>query len=466
MEHPTQKIPVGVKAGYGVAEGANSVVFTLFYTFGMFFYTDVVKLDPAFAGTMLAVGTLWNAFMDPAVGVLSDNLESPWGRRRPFLLGIALPFGAIAWLLFSDFGLGDSLTKVYFFSAVLLYFTVYSFLEVPHLSLSAEMTQDYDERTSLVGWRIGWSQVGSVIGGVAPLMLVAAYAGVFGSQKTGWSLMGATFGLICVPMILVTWRATRGYELFPENTSVRLRDMITGPLQNRPFRYVVALYTIGLVGMTIGGSVGVYFMTYIMGFSENQIAFALFIGFGVAIAWIPVIDFLSSRFGKRAAWMIMIGQWALVMGVGFQFLLQPGQAVFFYVLAFFLGGGLASVYMIGWAMIPDCVEVDEFKTGMRREGLYFGVIAFAQKGACAIALWVVGLALSWIGYVPEAEQSEAALQGIRTINGGVETTFLVVSILLCYAMPMTREKHQALCEALALKKQGEPYDQEPFEDLL
>ena len=76
-------------------------------------------------------------------------------------------------------------------------------------------------------------------------------------------------------------------------------------------------------------------------------------------------------------------------------------------------------------------EVDEFKTGMRREGLYFGVIAFAQKGACAMALWVVGVALSWIGYVPDAAQSEATLQGIRTINGGVEAAFLVASILLC-----------------------------------
>jgi GPH family glycoside/pentoside/hexuronide:cation symporter len=218
--------------------------------------------------------------------------------------------------------------------------------------------------------------------------------------------------------------------------------------------------------MTIGGSVGVYFMTYVMGFTENQIAFALFIAFGVAIAWIPVIDFIAAKLGKRAAWMIMVGQWAIVMGVGIQFLIQPGHTLLFYVLVFFLGGGLTSVYMIGWAMIPDCVEVDEFKTGMRREGLYFGVIAFAQKGACAIALWVVGLALSWIGYVPEAEQSEAALQGIRTINGGVEATFLVLSILLCYAMPMTREKHRALCEALALKKEGKPYDQELFEDLL
>jgi GPH family glycoside/pentoside/hexuronide:cation symporter len=267
-------------------------------------------------------------------------------------------------------------------------------------------------------------------------------------------------------MILVTWRATRGYELFPDETKVRLRDMISGPLQNRPFRYVVALYSVGLVGMTIGGSVGVYFMTYVLGFTENQIAFALLITFGLAIAWIPVIDFLSSMFGKRAAWMIMIGQWALVMGVGIQFLIQPGRTVLFYVLAFFLGGGLTSVYMIGWAMIPDCVEVDEFKTGMRREGLYFGVIAFAQKGACAMALWVVGVALSWIGYVPDAAQSEATLQGIRTINGGVEAAFLVASILLCYAMPMTREKHQALCEALVLKREGKPYDREPFEDLL
>jgi len=139
---------------------------------------------------------------------------------------------------------------------------------------------------------------------------------------------------------------------------------------------------------------------------------------------------------------------------------------FFYCLFFFAGSGLTSVYMLGWAMIPDCVEVDEYKTGQRREGLYFGFIAFIQKGGCALAMWILGIALSWIGYVPDVAQSERALTGIRTLLGLGEAGFLLLSILFCYFMPITREKHQALCEAIQLKKEGRECNEKCFADII
>ena len=465
-EKTTQKLPTGVKAGYGAAEGANCIVFTLFYTFAMFFLTDVAGLDPAFSGTLFAMGILWNAFTDPIVGIWSDNLKSKWGRRRPFLLAVAFPFGIVAWLLFTNFNLSPGLTKLYFFVVIILYFTVYSFLETPHLALSAEMTRDYDERTNLVAWRTGWSQMGAILAGALPLIMVAYFEEIFGSKNTAWSLMAALLGTICIPLILVAWHCTRGYELFPEKTTVRIRDIFGAPLKNRPFRFLVAAYTLGLMAMTIGGGVGMYFMIYVMGFTETQISTALFILFGVALLWIPVIDFTCAKFEKRRAWFVFIGMWAIVQGLFIQFLIQPGDTVTLYVLCFFAGGGLTGVYMIGWAMIPDCIEVDEFKTGQRREGLYYGFISFIQKGACALAMWILGMALSWIGYVPGAIQSESALSGIRLIYGLGETFFLILSIICCYFMPMTREKHQALCTAIQLKKEGRPCDEDLIADII
>ena len=468
MKMPEKKprLPIGIKVGYGAAEGANSITFTLFYTFAMFFLTDVAKLSPAFAGTIFAVGILWDAVTDPLVGIWSDGLKSKWGRRRPFILAIAIPFGVVTWLLFTDFNLSPALTKAYFFSLIILYFTVYTLLETPHLSLSAEMTQDYDERTSLVAWRTGWSQMGSVMAGSLPLMMVAYFEQAFNSRTMGWSLMAASFGLVCVPLILLTWRTTRGYELFPEDTHPGIKDIFQAPITNRPFRIFAIAYTLALMAMTIGGGVGMYYMTYLMGFSESQISIGLLILFGVSILWIPVIDFVASKLGKRTAWLIFIGIWTLVQGVFIQFVIQPGDTLLLYCIFFFAGSGLTSVYMLGWSMIPDCVEVDEYKTGQRREGLYFGFIAFIQKGGCALAMWILGMALSGVGYVPDVAQSERALMGIRTILGLGEASLLILSILFCYFMPITREKHQALCEAIQLKKEGKPCDEEGFADII
>ncbi len=459
------KLPLGVKIGYGGGEGANSLIFTFLYAFGMFFFTDVVKLDPAFAGLVLMIGTLWDAVTDPAIGIYSDRLQTRWGRRRPFLLLVAVPYGVISWLLFTDFSLDPFLTKIYFIIMIILYFTAFTCLTVPHLSLSAEMTRDYDERTSLVGWRAGWSQATSIIGAGLPLSLAAYFGDMFGSQKMGWSATSAIFGLLCIPMVLLSWRVTRGYELYSQDVDIRFKDLFDAPLKNRPFMYTIGLYAFGLMGMTIAGSVGVYFMTYYMGFSEDQSSIAFGILFGCTVLWIPLINLVSSKLGKRQAFMIFIGLWACVQSIGI-FLVRPGWTMGYYLMMFLAAGGLVGIYMIGWAMIPDCIEVDEFKTGDRREGLYYGIIAFVQKGGCTLSLGISGIILSKVGYVPDAPQTETALLGIRMIFGPGVAFLLIISIIFCYFMPITRKKHQALCQAIVLKKQGRAYETKSLEGII
>ncbi len=461
----TDNLPVPVKVGYGAAEGANSLIFTAFYVFFMFFLTDVVRLDPAFAGFVLMLGTLWDAFMDPAVGIWSDRLRSRWGRRRPLIFAVAVPYGIIAWLMFSDFNLGPLLTQVYFAVMVVLFFTAFAVLEVPHLALIAEMTKDYDERTSIVSYRAVWSQLVSIAGGGLPLIMAGYFAGIFGSQRTGWSATGAVFGLVCIPLILIAWRATRGYELYPEDVQVRARDIFDSALRNRPFRFTIGLYTFGIAGMNVAGAVMVYFMTHVMGFGEEKSSLAFVILFTCTALWVPLISFTSSRLGKRAAYFIFIGLWVLVQGVGIMFL-KPGNDIFYFFLIFLASAGVVGVYMLGWTIIPDVVEVDEFKTGQRREGLYYGVVSFVQKVGCALALWLVGIVLSWIGYVPDAPQTDTALIGIKLLYGWGTALFLIISIIFCRLMPMTREKHKALREAIRLKNEGKGWDEKSIDDIL
>jgi Na+/melibiose symporter-like transporter len=130
--------------------------------------------------------------------------------------------------------------------------------------------------------------------------------------------------------------------------------------------------------------------------------------------------------------------------------------------------------MINWMMIPDAVEVDEFKTGHRREGLYFGLTSFVGKTASAIGLLLTGYILEWVGYMapdPQApakviEQSPNTILGIRLIWAEVTAGILIFSIVLAFLLPMTRKKHYALREAIALKKKGKPYDAAPFKDIV
>ncbi|MBT3181935.1 MAG: MFS transporter [Deltaproteobacteria bacterium] len=461
-----KKISTAIKAGYGAAEASSSIVFTLFYTFGMMFFTDVLKLSPGFAGALFAIGLLWDAFVDPAVGMISDRLKSKYGRRRPFIIAVALPLGLITWLHFTNFHLGPLATKIYFVCIVILYFTAYSVLETPHLALAAEMTKDYDERTGLLAWRAGWSQLGSVIAGPGALALIVYFQKLSGDKAMGWSLMAASLALISVPLIVISWRVTRGFELFAERADFKLKDIFSGPLKNKPFRYTIGLYTLSLVAVTISGGAGMYFMQYVMKFSQTQLSIALFIIVGVAILWIPLIEYVSAKIGKRGAWIVFVGAWALAHGIGIQFFARPEWPYLTYFLFLFTGAGFASVFLIGWSVISDCIEVDEFKTGFRREGLYFGVIFFIQKILCAAAMWSFGIVLHKVGYIADVAQKPAALMGIRTVSGISVAVLLVVSILFCIKMPMTRGRHRALLEAIKLKNEGKTYDDKEIEALL
>jgi len=461
----TTRLPFTVKLGYGAAELPNSLTWTMFYVLFLFFLTDVVRIEPAMAGFIMMLGTLWDAVTDPGVGIISDRSKSKYGRRRPFILGVAVPFGIITWLLFTDFGLGPKMTMAYFIIVVLIYFTIFTLLDVPYTSMAAEMTQDYDERTSLISFRAVFCQIASILGAALPLVLVERFNQSFHSPKTSWSVVTAIFGFFSIVPILWTWRATRGYELFPESTIVNLKDIPNAVFKNRTFRYTVGVYIFSNVGMAVAGAVMVYFMKYFMHFNETQESIAFLFLFACTIFWIPFINKISARYGKRWAFMIFIGLWAIIQSVG-AMLVRPDTVVFFYILIILASGGLIGVTMAGWSMIPDVIEVDEFKSGQRREGLYFGVISFSRKISVAIALWLVGIILSWIGYVPDAQQTDSAIFGIRLLYTEGTAMFLFISIILAYLLPMNKQKHQALREAIELKKAGQQWDAEAIDDIL
>jgi sugar (glycoside-pentoside-hexuronide) transporter len=459
------KLPFWVKFGYGAADGSGSLIWTNVYVFFLFFLTDVVKLNPATAGLIIMVGTIWDAITDPMVGIWSDRTSSRYGRRRPFMLAAVLPYAVFSWLLFTDFGFSPGWNTIYFMLVVMFFFTSLTAMWVPYFSLAAEMTQDYDERTSLTSYKSGWSQVASLIGAGTTLILAQHFTKTLGNPRLGWSAMAAVFGAATILPILLTWRVTRGYEIFPEKTDYRIRDVVKATLRNRPFRYTIGAYVIGLMALNIAGAVMVYFMTYYMGFNEDQSSVAFLILFGCTVFWIPAINYASSRWGKRWALMGFLGAWALVMGLG-TLMVKPEDVIAFYILMALAAGGVVAISLLGFAMITDTVEVDEFHTGQRREGVYFGVATFFQKVASAAALGINGLVLHLVGYVANQPQTDTALWGIRLLLSEGVAIFLVLSIIVCYLMPMTREKHELLRQAIALRRDGREGDLSGLEGVI
>ncbi len=460
-----EKLPNRVKWGYGAAAGSESLIWTMFVLLFLFYLTDVVRFAPSTAGAVVLVGVLWGAVLNPLVGIWSDRLKTRWGRRRPFLLAMAVPYGIVSWLLYVDPGWGQRALLIYVGGLVILFFSVFALVDVPYTALAAEMTQNYDERTALVSSRAVFGELGAIAGAGLPLLLVKHFTEALGSTKAGWSLTAALLGGLSVPLILASWKVTRGYELAPEDVGFDWKEAARSVWGNRSFRYTLGLISTGALAVNFAGCFLVYFMKYWLGMNENEQSLAFLILCGCTLVWIPVVNLLSRRLGKRAAYVLLLGVWAIDQGIG-MWLVAPGTPFGFYGALFLASSGLAAFFVLILSMIADVVEVDEFRTGKRREGFYSGAVMFSQQIASALAMWLAGAILGWIGYVPDQEQTPTCLLGLRLAYAAGTTLFLLMSFGFCWGLPMTRERHEALREAIRLKKEGmTPHTDESLEVL-
>ncbi len=461
-------LPRKVKIGYGATGFAAINTFTILILYGMFFFTDCVGLDATFAGVVLAIGTFWDAITDPLVGTISDRRDPKKGRRRPFLKFVALPFGIVGWLLFTNFDLGPIANKVYFIVMAILFYTVQTLLDVPYTSLGAEMTHDYDERSSLNSSRNFFATVSGIISSLT-LSFVFFFTDWFGSLSAGWSATGGIFSILAIISIYIGYYSTKGYEAteVPKIDSSEDKAIIKNVLANKPFMYTMGLFTASVISVAIQNSAFIYYLSYNLNLNEIQISMSFLVSWLPGLLWVRVIDWLCHKYSKKVAWCTCMLVWCVSLMVFPMIIFNFTTHIsMIYLMQIFAGFGLVGQYQIAWSMIPDTIEVDEFKTGLRREGSYYGIIAFLQKMATALAVFISGKVLTMIGYVPNVDQLPETLEGIKYLIAFGGTVFLLISIVLAIMNPMSRERHRALIEAIKAKKQGKEVDTSKFEALL
>jgi sugar (glycoside-pentoside-hexuronide) transporter len=469
MTKPSEtKIPFWVKLGYGGFEGSYGLIWVLFYMFFMFFATDVVGLSPMSAGLIMMLSGIGDAISDPLTGIISDKINTRWGRRRPILLAVALPYGLITWLLFTDPGWSEAATTIYFSIMAVVFYTVIDLVWTPGLALGAEMTLDYDERTSLAGYRTGWDFASSIITLSICLLMVKFFTGRLGSAKAGWSAMAASFGIIATLPILLTWRVTRGYEKpRTKEPNLSAKEIWQAVVGNKALLPIIGIYAFAGASFNCVSSAAMYYFTYYLKYNEEQSSL-LFGTMGLMqLVWVPILSWLGQKFDKRH--VIIYIYVASTIFFAIIWFVQPmnGQEISMIIVLMGLLSCLSpAVFLIVGAMIADTVEVDEFKTGQRREGVYFSVASFVQKIGIAFILWGTGALLEWSGYVPKAEQNAVTILAIRSLISWIPAVLIAISTVFALLNTMTKEKHALLRKAIASKKAGETCDIESIKGLV
>lgn len=460
-----EKLSLGIKLAYGLSGYSSFITWTIFSYYGLFFFTDVIGFSAAFASAVISLGTIWDAISDPIIGILSDNRQSEKGRRRPLIIGIAIPFVVVSILLFTDWGLSEIASKAYFVVAIILYYTAQTVLDISCSSLGSEMTLDYDERSSLAAIKNFFCML--VILMVSPmLVLVDYFGGFFKNVNLGWTVSVAIYVLIALLCIFVIWKATAGYERFKNDEKFEYKNIFKIFKQNKAIRYVMVLFALGVFANTVNLTMQVYFYSYNMQLTEGQIASVMMVsGVASCIAAFGV-DYLCKKLSKKTAWIITIGILMATYLILIGLLSEPGKMSVLYIFAMIISLGLCAVYQVPWSMIPDCVEINQLQTGQRIEGVIFGFTSFIQKVAAALAISVTGLALTAVGYIANEVQTEETLQGMKWLFIlGVCIPYLI-SLLLAYKYPLSRERHDKVLKAIQDKENGIEFDPREFKDLL
>ncbi|MEW5867803.1 MAG: glycoside-pentoside-hexuronide (GPH):cation symporter [Chloroflexota bacterium] len=449
---PTQdRLPLRLKLLFSTGDLSTSIPLAIIMFFQLYFLTDVAGLRPDYAGWAVGASRIWDAINDPLFGLISDRIRSRWGRRRVLLLFGALPLGFSFMLMWLVPPLGAFGLAVYYALTFILFDTVFTLVHVGYNALTPEMTSDYDERSSLNGYRM----VFSISGTLGAIILATVLGWYISEPRLLYGLLGLGLGLISIIPPLVVFKVTRERPAEELPAPLPVGEALKATLSNGPFRLVMGLYLLSWTTASILAAVLVYFANYYLRVPDQANYFVL-AAQGSAILFIPLTVWLARTLDKRRAFILGTATWIVVLlGI---FALRPEQVGLAYVLAALAGAGIATAYVIPWAMVPDIVEYDQARTGQRREGSYYAFASFFQKLATGAAIWAMGQALAWAGYINPSvanalpQQPERAVQAIRFFAGPIPAILLLLSMACAWFYPITRASHKALLDELAEKQ--------------
>lgn len=450
------------KVGYGLGDAASSMFWKLFGMYLLYFYTDVFGIPAAIVGTMFLITRVWDSLIDPLVGIVADRTKSRFGKFRPYLLWVAVPFGIIGVLTFTTPDMGMTGKIIYAYTTYTLMMMIYSLINVPYASLLGVISGDPKQRTELSSYRMIFAFMGSIL----VLLLVEPLVDIFGKTNgtvdlaKGWQYASVVFAIMATTLFLCTFLWTKERVTPIKESKNALKDDFRDLANNKPWWILLGAGIAALIFNSIRDGAAVYYFKYYVGSEESALDLGfigtslslttmyLVLGQAANILGIIFVTPVSNRIGKKLTYlgsMTIAG----VLSVIFFFLSRESIAAMM-TMQILISMCAGAIFPLLWSMYADTADYSELKTGRRATGLIFSSSSMSQKFGWTIGGALTGWLLGYYGFQANVEQSIEAQTGIRTMLSLLPAIGAVMSVVFISMYPLNEKRMKSIESELKL----------------
>lgn len=462
-----EKLRMKEKVAYGLGDLSSNILFATINFYFMYFLIKIAGVSPFLTGIIFIIARVWDAVTDYLMGIITDRTKSRFGKRRVYLLFGAIPFGLIFVLMWLTPISGDVaiLKFLYYLLVYCLFNTIWTVVYIPYNALSANMTKDYNERTSLNGIRIICANLGLLLGAAVFAVLAdgteSVLYGILQNESKAYMYASMIFGALAAIIMLICVFSIKERHDEVEHNPYGFFKTLKQFLSLKEFRNTAAYYLLSLVGFDVIITVFVFFVNDTLGFGGGAesmlfIAIPLVVAILTATFWVK----LSEKHEKHKVY----GVAAIYISIALLLCLVIPAKSFLWltVVVVLVGIGMAAIQILPYASVPDVIEVDELVHGIRREGAYYGMMQFLYKTASGLATLMVSFTLGLFGYVenpelngfgPDFVQPSSALTAIRVVIGLIPGIIFITSIFFANRANMGRDRFNAIKEEIAKRKE-------------
>ncbi|WP_071146090.1 MFS transporter [Bacteroides ihuae] len=487
MKSSSQKVSLGEKIGYSLGDGSANLIFQMMMMFQLFFYTDVFGIKATAAGMILLVARIFDAFVDPLVGILSDRTNTRWGKYRPWILWTAIPFALFFILAFTTPDLSERGKILYAGITYTLLMSIYSFNNTPYSSLGGVMTSDIKERTSISSVRFVTATIATFIVQGLTLPLVSKFG--HGDAQKGWLITISLFAVIVVVLLVITFLTAKERITPPANQKSSIRQDFKDIVHNGPWKSMFFLTLFLFTTLALWGSSMSYYFNYfvdktaLFDFLQHfglvnvdgntygaihkfldafglialpdhsnvfAVGFSLFNMTGQIVTLLGVIllsGYLSNIFGKRNVFILCLALTGVFTALFY--LVDSTNVGLIFVINLLKSMAYAPTIPLLWAMMGDVADHSEWANHRRATGFVFAGIVFALKAGLGVGGAICGSIVDAFGFVPNTVQTDSAIMGIKLTSSVIPAITFFIGVVALFFYPISKQLNEKIQMELA-----------------